>query len=217
MKALARLVGPVPRHDHSIELQDLLLETEQLSAERGKARTGNLRYPFVAWIGNDMQQFRNPSTPDRRDNAELGEVSSDRVNHSRLLADEQMACAMKHQAALLLGRLCGHEPHGCPGDGLADRLGICRIVLLPLDVGLHVGWRHQAHEMAESLEFARPIVRRGASLHANQAWWQLLEERQEVAPLQLPADDHLTSGINSVNLEDRLGNVETDCRDRLHG
>src|SRR4029450_6045039 len=110
-----------------------------------------------------------------------------------------------------------HEPHGCPGDGLADRLGICGIVLLPLDVGLHVGWRHQAHDMAESLEFARPIVRRGASLHANQAWWQPLEERQEVAPLQLPADDHLTSGINSVNLEDRLGNVETDCRDRLHG
>jgi hypothetical protein len=38
-----------------------------------------------------------------------------------------------------------HEPHGCPGDGLADRLGICRIVLLTFDVGLHVGWRHQAH------------------------------------------------------------------------
>jgi hypothetical protein len=57
----------------------------------------------------------------------------------------------------------------------------------------------------------------GVRAHANQAWWQLLEERQEVAPLQLTADDHLTSGINSVNLEDRLGNVETDCRDRLHG
>jgi hypothetical protein len=27
------------------------------------------------------------------------------------------------------------------------------------------------------------------------------KERQDVAPLQLPADDHLTSGINSVNLE----------------
>jgi len=44
-------------------------------------------------------------------------------------------------------------------------------------------------------------VRRGASLYANQAWWQLLEECQDVAPLQLAADDHLTSGINSVNLE----------------
>jgi hypothetical protein len=40
-----------------------------------------------------MQQFRDTFTPDRRDNAELGEVSSDRVNHSRLLADEQMVVA----------------------------------------------------------------------------------------------------------------------------
>src|SRR5436309_10017305 len=36
MKALARLVGPVPGHNHPIELQDLLLDTEQLSAERGR-------------------------------------------------------------------------------------------------------------------------------------------------------------------------------------
>src|SRR2546429_468469 len=32
-----------------------------------------------------------------------------------------------------------------------------------------------------------------------------------------PADHHLTTGINSMNLEDGLGDVETDCRDRLHG
>ena len=77
MKALARLVGPVPGHNHPIELQDLLLDTEQLSTERGKARTGNLRQPFVARVGNNMQQFRDPFTPDRRDNAELGEVRPD--------------------------------------------------------------------------------------------------------------------------------------------
>src|ERR1700694_5050346 len=101
MKALARLVGSVPGHDHPIELHNLLLEAEQLSAERGKTHTGNLRHPFVAWVGNSMQQFRDSSTPDRRDNAELGKVSPDRVNHRGLLADEQMACAVKHQAALL--------------------------------------------------------------------------------------------------------------------
>jgi hypothetical protein len=39
----------------------------------------------------------------------------------------------------------------------------------------------------------------------------------DVAPLQLTANNHLTSGINSVHLEDRLGDVEPDCRDRLHG
>src|ERR1019366_5085155 len=110
MKALACFVGPVPGHDHPIELHNLLLEAEQLSAKCGKARTGNLRHPFVARVGNNMQ-FGHSFAPDRSDNAKLDEVRSDRINHSRLLADEQMACAVKHQAALLLRRLCWHEPH----------------------------------------------------------------------------------------------------------
>src|SRR5260221_2613091 len=111
MKALARLAGPVPGHDHPIELQDLLLEAEQLSTERGKARTGNLRHPFVARVGNDMQQFRDTFTPDRVDNAELGEVSSDRINDRGLLTDEQVTASMENQSALLLGRLRWNGPH----------------------------------------------------------------------------------------------------------
>ena len=42
MKALTRLVGPMPGHDHPIEFQNLLLESEQLGTERGKARASNL-------------------------------------------------------------------------------------------------------------------------------------------------------------------------------
>jgi hypothetical protein len=48
--------------------------------------------------------------------------------------------------------------------------------------------------MAKCLKFARPIVRRGASLYANQAWWQLLKECQDVTTLQLTANGHLASG-----------------------
>jgi hypothetical protein len=61
--------------------------------------------------------------------------------------------------------------------------------------------------MAERLKFARPMVRRGASLYANQTWWQLLKERQDIAPLQLAANHHLAASINAVNLENRLGDV----------
>jgi hypothetical protein len=86
----------VPGHDHPIELQDLLLEADQLSAERGKTRTGNLGHPFVARVGNNMEQFGDSSRPDRRDNAEFGKMSSDRINHRGLLADKQMAGAVKH-------------------------------------------------------------------------------------------------------------------------
>src|SRR5260370_33743713 len=110
MKALARLVGPVPGHDHPIELQDLLLEAEQLSAKRGKTRAGNLRHPSVARVGNNMQQFHDTFTPNRRDKAELAMVSSDRINHRGLLAAEQMACAVNDHAALLLRCLGWHKP-----------------------------------------------------------------------------------------------------------
>jgi hypothetical protein len=202
MKTLARLVGPVPGHDHPIELQNLLLDTEQLCTERGKARTGYLRHPLVARVGNNLQQIRDPFPPDRRDNAELGEVCSDRVNHRDLLADEQMTGAVKHQAALLLRRLGWHEPHVGSGDRLANRFRVSHVVLLSFDVRLNVSRRHQSHGMAKCLQLARPMVRRGASLDANQAWWQLLKERQHVATLQLAADDHLAGGINSVDLED---------------
>ena len=67
MRAPARLVGPVPSQDHPIELHNLLLEAEQLSAKSGKAGTGNLRHPLVTWVGNNRQQFGDSFTPDRRD------------------------------------------------------------------------------------------------------------------------------------------------------
>jgi hypothetical protein len=79
----------LPGDDHPIELQNLLPDTEQLSTERGKARTGNLWHPLVVGVGNNMQQFRDTFAPDRRDKAELGEMRSDRIDYRGLLADEQ--------------------------------------------------------------------------------------------------------------------------------
>ena len=74
-----------------------------------------------------MEQFGDSFAPDRRDDAELGKVGPDRIDHRRLLADKEMARAMEHQAALLLGRLGRDEPHVCPGDCLADGLGVSGI------------------------------------------------------------------------------------------
>jgi hypothetical protein len=202
MKALARLVGPMPGQDHPIELHNLLLEGEQLGTQRGKAGASNLRYPLVVRVSNNAQEFRGPFAPDRRDNAELGEVRSDRIDQCGLVADEHMASAVKHQATLLLRRFSGHEPHVSPGDRLTNRLSVRHVVLLSFDVGLHVSWRHQSYGMAKCLQLARPMVRRGASLDANQAWRQLLKERQHVATLQLAANYYPTNGINSVDLED---------------
>jgi hypothetical protein len=126
-----------------------------------------------------------------------------------------MARTMEHQAALLLGRLGLHKPHVRPGDRFADCLGVGSIVLLPLDVGPHVGRRHQPHAMTERLELARPVVRRCAGINPNDVRRQLLEERQDVPAFELAADDHITVRVDAVDLKDRLRYVETDRRDRL--
>jgi hypothetical protein len=60
-------------------------------------------------------------------------MGADCTDHGRLLPDQEMACAMQHQAALLLGSLGRHEPHVGPGDRLTDRLGVSGIVLLSLE------------------------------------------------------------------------------------
>ena len=146
-------------------------------------------------------------TPDRRNDPELGKMGPDCIDHRGLLTDEQLARAVQHQAALLLGGLGRYKPHVGPGDCLANRLRVSRIVLLPLDVGLHIGRRDQPHGVTQCLELARPVVRRGAGFDTDQTWRQLLEERQDIATLQLPANDHLAASVNAVNLENRLGDV----------
>jgi hypothetical protein len=45
---------------------------------------------------------------------------------------------------------------------------------------------------------------------------QLLEEREDIATLQLPTDNHPAVSVNAMDLKNGFRNVETDCRDRLH-
>jgi len=67
MKALTRLVGPVPSQDHPIELCFLRLSNWVPSAARQARAT--LWHPLVTRVGNNVQQFSDAFTPDRRDNA----------------------------------------------------------------------------------------------------------------------------------------------------
>jgi hypothetical protein len=69
--------------------------------------------------------WRRSSTPLRRGhNAELCKMRANRIDHRGLLADEQIACAVPRQAALLLRRLSRNEPHIGPGDRYAYGLGV---------------------------------------------------------------------------------------------
>ena len=68
-------------------------------------RRGQPRELAVTCIGDDIEQLLDTLASDRRDDPELGKMGADRIDHRGLLADEEMARAVEHQAALLLGRL----------------------------------------------------------------------------------------------------------------
>src|SRR5262249_20434796 len=106
-----------------------------------------------------MEQGLDPIASNRCDDAELGKMCADRIDHCSLLPNEQVPRALEHYAALLLWGLARHEPHVGSGHCLTDCLGISGIILVPLHVWPDIGWRHQAHGMPKGLEFARPMVR----------------------------------------------------------
>lgn len=78
------------------------------------------------------------------------------VYRLRALPDQELADAEGHRSPLGLLTLHGHEPHRRTQGRFADRLGIHRIVLLPLDEGLHVGGWDQPHLMFQLSDLAAP-------------------------------------------------------------
>src|SRR5262249_16751193 len=127
---------------------------QQLSPKSSHAGTCYLWQPSGVGIGDDFEQLLDTTAPDRCDDPELGQVRANGIDDGRLLANEQMACAMKHQAALLFRGLGWHEAHVWPGGGFANRFRVSRIVLMWFDVRFDVGRRPQDYSVTEPLKFA---------------------------------------------------------------
>ena len=75
-----------------IELQDLCFQHSQLRAESSDTCARNLGNAPITCIGNDSEQLVDTLSPDRRDDPKLHEVGSDRIDHGRLLTDEEVPC-----------------------------------------------------------------------------------------------------------------------------
>ena len=70
--------------------------------------------------------------------------------------------------------------------------------------------------MPEGAEFAGPMVRRGARLHANEARLEAGEQFQQLAAANLAPQDGSAVIVNAMNLEDVLRDIQTDGAN-LHG
>ena len=76
----------------------------------------------------------------------------------------------------LLDRLRRHEAHPRTLHRFGNRLGVCKMVLLPPEIRLHVLRRHQPCVMAERLKLSAQMVRANAGLHADQTRRQVALE-----------------------------------------
>ena len=207
----------MPGKDAPVSLQDLPFDQHELGPQRLKAFPRYKRQPLVGPVVDEPKEPLHAVAADPGDNAKLGHVSSDRINQGRTLTHEQLSGSMQHQHRLLLFRLDRNKTHRWPRHCLADRFRVRRIVLVPLDVGLHISGRHQPHVVPKLRDLPRPVMRGGASLQAYNACSLLLEEWQNLATPQLPAHDNLARRINAVDLKDVLREINSDRGNFVHG
>jgi hypothetical protein len=71
--------------------------------------------------------------------------------------------------------------------------------------------------MPQRSEFARPLMRRCASFHANPARRQISKELKNSRSTNTLADYHRPICIDTVNLKDRLRNIDPDRANLAHG
>ena len=118
---------------------------------------------------------------------------------------------------LRLSALALHKPHRRALRRFTDRLRVSHVVLLSLHERLHVCRRDQLRVVPNCGELARPIMSAGTRLHRHNAPRQGREERQHLVPPELLAEHDPAARIRTVNLKNRLGQIDADCANLAHG
>src|SRR3954469_20675971 len=120
---------------------------------------------------------------------EPAQMPAQRIDDLGPLPHQEIAGPEHESCGLGLLAFGSHKAHGRALGGLADRLGIRGIVLLPLDERLDVRRRDQPDRMPEHANLARPIMGAAAGLHGDCAGGLGRQERANLAPPQ-PLAEH---------------------------
>src|SRR6516165_6916577 len=211
LQSLARLIGAMLHNEPLLERAYHRMQRLQLRCQYDQARTGINGQTSILFVCNDCQQRLEPFAALRGRNPELSHMRPQRIDHLGLLPQQKIACSMLHQSALLLGRFRPHKSHPRPANCLADRLRVRRVVLVALDVSLHIPRRHQPNLVTEPRQLTCPVVRAGTGFDANEAGRQSFEELHHLTAAKLLPDDDPLGRVNAVNLENVLGDIQTDC------
>ena len=123
-----------------------------------------------------------------KDVAVFGEMSTQGVDALSTLTHQKIPGPEHDAVCLLLLVLDRDEAHARPLRRLADRLGICGIVLLPFHERFDVGGRDQTHCVTQRAELTGPVVRPGARLHRDNAGRLCCEEPEQLRPRETLAE-----------------------------
>jgi hypothetical protein len=206
----------------AVQTGDLLVQSPECLDQHPEAWPGKF-WDRLDCILNSLHELRNANWPFGRHNAELGQMSSQGVDdlsslpHQEFAAHQEIAGPEHESGGLRLLALGRHEAHGRALGRLADRLSIHCIVLLPFDERLHVSQRDQPNGMPELADLARPVMRAAAGLHGHRAEPLTCQERENLMPLKLLAEQDRSGCISSVHLEHVLRQVQADCANLTHG
>ena len=153
--------------------------------------------------------------------AEFGQQTTDAVHAGDAFLFQALAQTVHAQHALLGQRLGLHEVHVLAGSRLADGGRIVGIVLAapaldPLRRD-ELRWNHAGIE-ATFAQLATPVVGTVAGLHRHEAaCGQIGTPEEELLALERAVRDHLARGINRVDLDQILGQIDADSCNVAHG
>ena len=202
---------------------ELLLQSDNLRIE-----AGDLLKQKTPQFANQLRQSRarilecrcqstDMSRSLRSDDAELRQVTPQRVDRLCPLAHQKIASTEQHPAGLLPLTLHGHDAHGRSLRCLAYRLRVRRVVLVPFDEGLHIDRRDQFHLVAELLGLPTPIVSARARFHRHRTARLRREEVKQLAPAQLLPERNRPVCVRPMQLKAVLRQIDPDDGNLLHG
>ena len=105
------------------------------------------------------------------DQSKLGQQPSNLIDLGGALFGEPSTNPMQAECRLLILGLNWNEAHIGSADRFTDSFGIVVVVLAALAIRCHEPGSDDSGIVAELGHFTRPVVRAGASFHANQANW----------------------------------------------
>ena len=157
--------------DLSIVGEELLVETAELGVELVQHVPGERGELEVVSLANQGPLGFEGGGAFRSDDAEFGEKAAHAVDESGVVGDAGVAQAMDEQNRLLLLGFDGDESHAGSTRGFADGVGVVEVVFAGaalMSIGGDEPRIDDAGIVAESAQFARPMVSAGAGFHGDQ-------------------------------------------------